>query len=148
MSEAEYVHALEDLAGEAYGEGCVSEVIRPAAIIPETQTREILFALSARDVHAGGVWRAEPQRWQRYDRPWDDVDAAGPAELLGTIQVIYGTPTRFSVTIYRATITADGAAHGWTVERLCDEALALGGLSLATCPRAAMASPPKPFHLR
>lgn len=146
MSEAEYANAMEDLAGEAYGEGYISEVIRPAAIIPESQSREILFALSALDVHAGGVWRAEPQRWQRYDRSWDAVDAAGPAELLGTIQVIYGTPTRFSVTIYRATITLDGATQGWTVEKLCDEALAMGGLSLATCPRASLASPPKPFH--
>lgn len=147
MEQVGVRQVLEDLAGGAYGEGAVSEVIRPAAVIPEPQTREILFALSERDVGSGGVWRATPQRWQRYDRPWEHVDGAGVAALVGTIQVMYGTPTRFSVTIYRATITRDGLSAGWSVERLCDEALGFGGLSLASCPRASLKPPPKPFHM-
>jgi hypothetical protein len=32
------------------------------------------------------------------------------------------------------------------VESLCDEALAFGGLDLATCPRATLQAPPKPFR--
>ena len=146
MSDPAYEQALEELAIEAYGEGSVTEVIRPAAIIPEREAREILFALSALDVRNGGLWYAEPQRWQRFDRSWEGSDA-GAAELLGTLQVIYGSPTRFEVTVYRATVTALGAAAGWTVQTLCDEALTFGGLSLATCPRAALAAPPKPFLL-
>ena len=147
VSDPVYEQALEELAVEAYGEGSVTEVIRPAAIIPEREAREILFALSALDVRNGGLWYAEPQRWQRYDRSWDGL-VPGAAQLFGTLQVIYGAPTRFEVTVYRATVTPLGAAAGWTVRQLCDEALALGGLSLATCPRATLNAPPKPFHLR
>jgi hypothetical protein len=148
VEELEYARALEDLAAAAYGEGSVTEVIRPAAIIPEREAREILVGLADRDVSVGGLWRAEPQRWQRYDRPWDGVDGPGTSQLLGTIQVIYGSPTRFEVTVYRVTVTPRGDDEGWTVSRLCDEALELGGLTLATCPRATLAEPPKPFHLR
>ena len=147
MEELEYARALEDLAAAAYGEGSVTEVIRPAAIIPERETRAILAGLADRDVSAGGLWRAEPQRWQRYDRPWDGRDEPGAAELLGTIQVVYGAPTRFEVTVYRVTVTPRGEVDGWTVAGLCDEALELGGLTLATCPRATLTDPPKPFHL-
>jgi hypothetical protein len=39
-----------------------------------------------------------------------------------------------------------GQTRGWTVETLCDEALAYGGLSLDNCPRAQLTAPPKPFH--
>jgi hypothetical protein len=148
VEELEYAQALEDLAAAAYGEDSVTEVIRPAAIIPEREARDILLGLAAWDVASGGLWRAEPQRWQRYDRPWDAENEPGAAELLGTIQVIYGAPTRFEVTVYRVTVTPRGEADGWTVSALCDEALELGGLTLETCPRATLNDPPKPFHLR
>jgi hypothetical protein len=92
------------------------------------------------------VWLSDPSRWARYDRPWDSAAQQGAAQLLGTIQVAYGTPTRYEITIYRATITRVGTETGWTVMSLCDEALAFGGLDLATCPRASLAAPPKPFH--
>ena len=44
------------------------------------------------------------------------------------------------------TITAYASRLGWTVVSLCDAALSFGGLTLATCPRATMNQPPKPFH--
>jgi hypothetical protein len=62
------------------------------------------------------------------------------------LQVAYGTPTRYEITIYRATITTFGTVHGWTVESLCDEALDFGNLTLANCPRADLKPPPKPFR--
>ena len=58
----------------------------------------------------------------------------------------YGTPTRYEITIYRATVTRRGTELGWSVTNLCDEALGFGGLDLATCPRATLQAPPKPFH--
>ena len=67
-------------------------------------------------------------------------------EVLGTMQVAYGTPTRYEITIYRATITRLGQEHGWSVVALCDEALGYGGLDLMSCPRADLAPPPKPFR--
>lgn len=131
------MEALETLVSEALGEvGSVSEVIRPSAIIPEDAARTVLVELSMRDVRTGGVWLADPSIWRRYD---------GPAEknLIGSIQVAYGTPTRYEITIFRATVTQFGTQHGWTVTSLCDEALQFGGLTLASCPRATLAAPPK-----
>lgn len=134
-------HDAEDL-----GEGAVTQVIRPAAIVPEVSARLILVELALRDVSNGGLWLSDPSRWARYDSPWSAVGNPGLSRVVGTIQVAYGTPTRYEITIYRATVTARGQAAGWSVGSLCDEALALGGLDLANCPRASLAAPPKPFR--
>jgi hypothetical protein len=139
---------LELLASVALGDGGVTEVIRPAAIIPELSARQILVELALRDARRGGVWDAHVGSWRRYDQPWDGADGEpGQAQLIGNLQAAYGTPTRYDITIYRATVTPYGAEHGWTVSHLCDEALAYGGLSLASCPRATLAAPPKAFRL-
>ena len=45
----------ELLMAEAYDEGVVSEVIRPAAIIPEESARTVLVELAIRDVQNNGV---------------------------------------------------------------------------------------------
>jgi hypothetical protein len=141
---------MELLASEVYGDVAVSEVIRPAAVLPETAARQVLVELAVQDVRSGGCWSSSPTLWQRYDRPWDGPGGAsqGTAELLGTLQVAYGTPTKYSITIYRATITELAQAHDWTVEALCDEALGYGGYTLADCPRADLKPPPKPFRMR
>ena len=131
---------------EMYDEGVVTEVIRPAAIVPEESARAVLVELALRDVQNAGLWLSDPSRWARYDGPWEGPGQPGESQLIGTIQVAYGTPTRYEITIYRATITRRGTQLGWTVSKLCDEALGFGGLDLATCPRASLTSPPKPFH--
>src|SRR5436189_3039112 len=143
-NERHHVHNPELLMAEAYDEGVVSEVIRPAAIIPEESARAVLVELALRDVQNGGVWQSEPSLWSRYDRPWEGYGSPGEAELIGTIQVAYGTPTRYEITIYRATVTRFGSVAGWTVESLCNEALGFGGLDVAGCPRATPNEPPKP----
>jgi hypothetical protein len=133
---------IEVLVSEALGEeGAVSEVIRPAAIVPEEAARRMLVELALQDVRAGGNWLAEPAVWRRFR-----TAAPNPAGLLGSIQVAYGTPTRYEITIYRVTVTALGRELGWTVTALTDEALAFGGLSLEDCPRAALGTPPRPFR--
>jgi hypothetical protein len=138
---------LERLTAEAYDEGVVTAVIRPAAVVPEDAGHRILMELGARDVRVGGTWWSEPGTWQRYTGPWNGSDGdVGTAEVLGTLQVAYGVPTRYEITIFRATITRVGLAHGLTVEALCDEALGFGGISLATCPRANITPPPAPFR--
>jgi hypothetical protein len=140
------VDSRELLMAEAYDEGMVSEVIRPAAIIPEESARAVLVELALRDVANGGVWASEPSLWSRYDRPWTGVGSPGDAELIGAIQMAFGTPTRYDLTIYRVTLTRVGVAAGWTVSSLCDEALGYAGLGLAGCPRATLGAPPKPFR--
>ncbi len=130
----------------AYDDEVVSEVIRPAAIVPEEAASIILVELSLNNVASSGLWLAEPSRWYRYDSPWASATEAGSSALIGSIQVAYGTPTRYELTIYRVTITRRGQELGWTVESLTDEALGLGDLSLGQCPRADMTAPPRPMR--
>lgn len=125
------------------GEG-MSEIIRPAAIVPEHAARRVLVELARRDLTNGGEWQSEPQLWSRYDAPVGQPDEAGP-ELMGTIHVTYGTPTKYEITLYRVTVTSAGVRDGWTVASLTDEALGFGGLTLAECPRATVNAPPRPF---
>lgn len=141
---------LFGFSAEVADEGAVTEVIRPAAVIPEEAARTVLMELALRDVRVNdGVWEAEPSVWRRFDKPWDKgSNTPGASELMGTIQVAYGVPTRYEITIFRATITRLGSEAGWSVSDLCDEALGYGGLTLATCPRADLKPPPRPFHFR
>lgn len=139
---------LELLASVALGDGGMTEVIRPAAIVPEEAARRILVEMALCDVRRGGVWDASVGSWRRYDVAWDGVDGTpGQSRLIGNIQAAYGTPTRYDITIYRATVTPYGAERGWTVAHLCDDALSHGGLTLANCPRATLSAPPKAFRL-
>ncbi len=120
------------------------EVIRPAAVLESRVATLVLGALRADDVSTGGVWNASASVWQRYDRAWNGVGGTrGDARLMGTVAVMYDTPVRHEVTIYRVTITPAGSALGWTVSSLCDDALAAGGLTLASCPRAEIANAPR-----
>jgi hypothetical protein len=134
---------------EIHGDGVVSEVIRPAAVVPEEAAHTILAALKAQDINAGGHWVATTRQWCRYDSPGVDSNGAATGKLIGWIEAVYGATTRYEVTLYRVTVTPVGTESGWTVEKLCDEPLAYGGLTLASCPRAQMQPPPKPFrHMR
>lgn len=133
---------------DALDEGVVTEVIRPAAVMPESAARAVLVELAVRDVRSGGPWHTTPTLWRRFDRPWSTPEAPGTSQLLGSLQVAYGTPTKYEITIYRATITQEGLEHGYDVIGLTDEALGFGGLTLATCPRAQLAAPPQRFRFR
>ncbi len=140
-----HAERLENTFDEGtYENEVITEVIRPAAIVPEEAANAILVELSLNNVTSGGLWMGQAARWDRYDRPWAGATATGGAELIGSIQVAYGTPTRYEITIYRVTITPTGQMQGWTVNTLTDEALGFGGLSLAQCPRAELKAPPRP----
>jgi len=129
--------------------GETTQVIRPAAVLREQEAARLQAALEDLDVSRGGVWNIGPGLWRRYDRPWDgELGMTGSAQLVGTIGVIYGSPSRYEITIYRVTVTAKGAEDGWTVDSLCDDALGFVGLTLALCPRADIGTPPSadPFR--
>src|SRR5437764_6906618 len=64
------MNELELLVAEAYDEGSVSKIIRPAAILPETNARGVLVELALHDVHNGDHWDAQPNLWRRFDRPF------------------------------------------------------------------------------
>ena len=131
-----------------YDDVAVTEVIRPAAVLPESAARTLLVELAVRDVRADGHWWSSPVLWQRYDRTWDTPEGPGSSRLVGSLQVTYGSPTKYAITIFRATITVTGVELGWSVESLCDEALGFGGYTLAGCPRADLKAPPQPFRMR
>lgn len=144
----EHTRELELLVAEAFDEGSVTEVIRPAAVLPEDSARKVLSELALRDVRIGGLWHADPSRWRRFDQPWNGPhETPGTAQLIGSMQVAYGTPTRYDITIYRVTVTGDGARRGWDVTTLCDEALGFANLTLDSCPRADLRPPPPPFRI-
>jgi hypothetical protein len=118
-------------------------------VLPRAEAEKVVDALTALDVSKGGVWNVNPGLWQRYDGSWDGPGGMmGSSQLVGTIGSAYGSPTRYEITLYRVTLTPYGVDNGWTVEKLCDDALEHAGLSLANCPRAALAHPPDhdPFH--
>ncbi len=125
-------------------------MIRPAAVLGIAAATEIVRCLERYDVARGGTWSATPGMWQRFDRPWNGPNGMrGDAHLVGTIAVVYDEPRRNEITIFKVNVTDAGVAAGWTVERLCDDALGWAGLTLATCPRADLKPPPRPdpFHL-
>jgi hypothetical protein len=123
-------------------------VLRPSAVLPAWVASDVITALEKRDVSQGGVWSASVGLWQRYDRPWDGQHGArGTAVLVGTIGAVYGTPTRYDVTIYRVTLTEPGRAAGWTHASLTDDALQYGHVTLANCPRVPSLPPPEPLRL-
>jgi hypothetical protein len=123
-------------------------VIRPSAVLTEKLAAKIMRELTDRDVAKGGVWSATPGLWQRYDRPWDGPGGThGTAQLVGTIAAIYGSPSKYDITIYRVTVSDHGAKKGWSVDSLCDDALQHVDMTLATCPRVELpSSKPDPFR--
>jgi hypothetical protein len=126
-------------------------IIRPAAILDERAAAQVLQQLRRLDVAAGGVWNATSSLWQRYDRAWDGVGGTrGSAQLVGSVAVMYDSPHRHEITIYKVTVTVHGLEAGWTVETLTDDALIWAGLTIATCPRAELTAPPEsdPFRSR
>ncbi len=122
------------------------EVIRPAAVLSETHAKQILTGLADDDVQSGGHWWVRIGTWRRYQTPWSPgADAPGDAIHVGTISCVYDSPARYCVTVFRVSMTAYGLRQGWTTDSLCDDAFKHAGLTLANCPRAALAAPPQPF---
>ena len=113
-------------------------------MLPIRTATTVVAALHRADVSKGGLWNATASVWQRYDLPWDGVGGSrGNSRLLGTIAVMYDSPTRHEVTIYRVTITTFGLDSGWTVGSICDDALKPGGLTLSQCPVVDLSVAPK-----
>jgi hypothetical protein len=122
----------------------LERTLRPAAVLPEQDAALILTQLVRHDVSGGGVWNASATLWQRYDHPWDGfAGGRGNALLIGSIAIVYDSPVRHQITIYKVSMTQHAADLGWTVDLLCNDALAFANLTLEGCPRAAMPAPPR-----
>jgi hypothetical protein len=126
--------------------GMRERVLRPAALLPDRAAREIMRWLDDVDVTRGGCWMHDVSYIKRFSGPFDGVAGMrGSAVLLGSLHIVW---EKFSVTIFRVNVTDEGLARGLTVDALCDEVLAVAGLSLATCPRASLSSTPLPDPFR
>jgi len=120
-----------------------TRVIRPAAVLDQRTAARVLHELARLDVGKGGVWNASSSLWQRYDQEWNGPGGArGTAQLIGSIAVMYDSPNRHQITIYKVTVSPHGLELGWTVDSLCDDALSWVGLTLDSCPRAELMVPP------
>jgi hypothetical protein len=123
-------------------------VLRPSAVLPAWVAADVIQSLEGRDVSLGGVWSASIGLWQRYDVPWNGRwGARGTAQLVGAIGAVYGTPTRYDITLYRVTLTEHGRAEGWTHDALVNDALQYARVTLAELPRVRSSEPPQPLHL-
>jgi hypothetical protein len=128
------------------GDFASQEVIRPAAVLSEVHARLILLGLATDDVQSGGHWWTRVGTWRRYESPWaPGAGEPGDAVHVGTLSCVYDSPARYCVTVFRVSMTAYGLRQGWTTQSLCDEAFGHAGLTLADCPRASLAAPPRPF---
>jgi hypothetical protein len=139
--------SIDDLFSQALSDVAVTQVIRPSVILDEGHARQVRLELAARDARAEGVWITTPSLWERYDRPWQDPEGPGEAKLVGSMHVIYDSPSRYKITIYRADITIHGHDQGWDVNGLCNEALGFAGLDIETCERADLRPPPPVFSI-
>jgi|BarGraIncu00222A_1022003.scaffolds.fasta_scaffold00073_6 hypothetical protein len=119
-------------------------ILRPGAVLDSRNAIRVTTELNRQDVSKGGAWNVGTSLWQRFDQPWNGPHGQrGDARLVGSIGVMYDSPSRHQITLYRVTITPDGTELGWSVDRLCDDALSWIGLTLANCPRATIAQAPR-----
>lgn len=125
----------------------LSSHVRPALVLAERESRELLEAAAFRDVARGGSFRTSPVCIQIWDRPWPSMDDPGGALHLGSVDWSYDTPVKHYVTIYRAMITEHGVVAGETTVSILGQVLALTGLPVDGA-RVTMPTPPRrdPFR--
>lgn len=103
--------------------------VRPAMVLPEQETRELLTAASREDVSAGGCFSAGPAGIQVWSGPFTGANGShGAAVHLGSVDWCYDTPVRHYATIYRAMVTAGGVEAGETTATILTRVLDLAGI--------------------
>ena len=103
--------------------------VRPALVVPERETRELLAAANRSDVGLGGPFSAGPAGVQVWDGPFNGPSGShGTAKHLGSVDWSYDTPAKHYVTIYRVMITQAGIEAGETTYSVLTKVLGLAGL--------------------
>jgi hypothetical protein len=116
--------------------------VRPALVLPERETRELIASARSNDVGQGGNFAAGPAGVQVWSGAFDGPGGTrGHALHLGSVDWSYNTPVKHYATIYRAMVTADGVACGETTASILARVLALTGLSMDGT-RLSLAAPP------
>ncbi len=116
--------------------------VRPALVLAERETRELLAAAKGHDVGTGGQFSAGPAGIQLWSGPFDGPSGTkGTAVHLGSVDWSYDTPARHYATIYRVMVTHAGVDAGDTTLSILAQVLNLGGLA-ADGARISMPAPP------
>jgi hypothetical protein len=116
--------------------------VRPALVLAERESRELLAGAARHDVGQGGAFSSGPAGIQLWDGPFNGPHGThGTAVHLGSVDWAYDTPTRHYVTIYRVMVTRAGVEAGETPLTVMTKVLALGGLP-ADGSRISMPAPP------
>jgi hypothetical protein len=103
--------------------------VRPALVLAERESRELLAAAARLDVGAGGRYAAGPAGIQVWDGPFNGPSGThGSARHLGSVDWSYDTPAKHYVTIYRVMVTQSGVEVGETTLSILSSVLGLGGL--------------------
>ena len=118
------------LAPYAVSKPALSSQVRPALVLAERETRELLRISALYDVSKGGRYAAGPAGIQVWSGPFDGPNGThGSAVHLGSVDWSYDTPSRHYATVYRAMVTAHGVARGDTTESILAAVLELVGLT-------------------
>lgn len=116
--------------------------VRPALVLAERETRELLAAAKRHDVGSDGRFSAGPAGIQLWSGPFDGPSGTkGTAVHLGSVDWSYDTPAKHYATIYRIMVTHAGVGAGDTTLSILAEVLNLGGLA-ADGARISMPAPP------
>ena len=136
------------LAANAVAVPALSSHVRPALVLAERETRELLEAASRDDVSRGGRFSAGPAGIQVWSGPFDGPNGThGSAVHLGSVDWSYDTPVRHYATVYRAMVTAAGVAAGQTTESILVAVLGLAEIPLQGSHVTMPAPPPRdPFR--
>jgi hypothetical protein len=103
--------------------------VRPALVLAERETRELLAGAQRHDVGAGGSFSAGPAGIQVWDGPFNGPNGThGSAKHLGSVDWSYDTPAKHYVTIYRVMVTQAGVDAGETPLTVMTKVLGLTGL--------------------
>ncbi|MDX6286782.1 MAG: hypothetical protein QOG53_2267 [Frankiales bacterium] len=128
----------------------LSSHIRPALVLQEDATRQLMEAANRHGVRAGGVFLVTPLGVQVWDAPFDAADGShGTSRHLGSLDWTFDTPVKHYATVYRAMVTQEGLDAGETTASILARVLALTGLQVAS-ERVTMPIPPPrdPFRKR
>lgn len=116
--------------------------VRPAQVLAERETREVLAAAAQQDVGVGGRFSAGPAGVQLWDGPFNGPSGThGTAAHLGSVDWSYDTPAKHYSTIYRVMVTQAGIEAGETTLSVLTAVLSLAGFSVDGT-RITMPAPP------
>lgn len=125
----------------------LSSQVRPALVLADRETRQLLEAAQANDVSRGGVYCSSPIGIQVWDRTWISPEDPGGSVQLGSVDWSFDTPVKHYVTIYRVIVTAEGVANGVTPMSIITSVLGLSGIAVEGDRVSAPAPPPRdPFR--